>query len=378
MLSPAGRTVLLNPGPVNVSPRVAQALLRGDLCHREHEFAVLQARIRELLCHAFAPDGEYTPVLLTGSGTAAMEAAVASSLSPARKMLVLNNGVYGERLAQMATIHGFQCMELTSPWTAPPDVALLDRTLQEDPAIEVVCLVHHETTTGLLNPVAAVGEVVRQNGRVLLLDSVSGLGGEEIDVAAAGVGLCVGTANKCIQGLPGISFILVKKSEMARMQSIPPRSLYFHLPMLHTHQERQSTPFTPSVQIMYAFDEALQELLEEGVSQRIMRYRAAATLLRDGFDHLGLKYLLPPDLRSNTITSLELPAGFSYDMLHDALKARGYVIYAGQGDLATKIFRVANMGHLTCDDFRGFLAALAAVLKRSTSNVQRPPSERQH
>jgi 2-aminoethylphosphonate-pyruvate transaminase len=358
----SGRTVLLNPGPVNVSPRVAQALLRGDLCHREDEFSVLQSRVRELLCHAFAPHGNYTAVLLTGSGTAALEAAVASALHPQRKMLVINNGVYGARMAQMASIHGFDVVELTCPWTSPPDLGQIARTLQEDPTIEVVCLVHHETTTGLLNPIAAIGEIVAQHRRVLLVDSISGLGGEEIDLARAGIGLCVGTANKCIQGLPGVSFVLVKNSEMQRMQDFPPRTLYFHLPMLYAHQQRQSTPFTPAIQVMYALDEALQELLEEGVAQRLVRYRTAAHSLRNGFESLGLKCLLPPDQRSNTITSLELPAGFTYEALHDALKARGYVIYAGQGELATKVFRVANMGHLALEQFQGFLAALKEVL----------------
>jgi 2-aminoethylphosphonate-pyruvate transaminase len=362
MTASSGRTVLLNPGPVNVSPRVAQALLRGDLCHREHEFSALQSRVRELLCQAFAPHDEYTAVLLTGSGTAALEAAIASSLNPQRKMLVINNGVYGARIAQMASIHGLAVVELTFPWTSPPDLGQIDRMLRADPAIEVVSLVHHETTTGLLNPVAAIGAMVREHGRVLLVDSISGLGGEQIDLATAGIGLCVGTANKCIQGLPGVSFVLVKNAEMQRMQDFPPRTLYFHLPMLYAHQQHESTPFTPAIQVMYALDEALQELLEEGVAQRVARYRTAAHLLRDGFESLGLKCLLPADLRSNTITSLELPAGFTYEALHDALKARGYVIYAGQGDLATKVFRVANMGHLTHDVFRGFLTALREVI----------------
>jgi 2-aminoethylphosphonate-pyruvate transaminase len=156
----------------------------------------------------------------------------------------------------------------------------------------------------------------------------------------------------------------VRNSDMERMQAFPPRTLYLHLPLLHTHQQRESTPFTPAIQAMYAFDEALQELLEEGVAQRIARYRAASHLLRDGFESFGLKCLLPPDLRSNTITSLELPAGFTYEALHDALKARGYVIYAGQGDLAARIFRVANMGDLQLGDFRSFLTALGEVLSR--------------
>jgi 2-aminoethylphosphonate-pyruvate transaminase len=364
MITSTGHTILLNPGPVNVSPRVAQALLRGDLCHREGEFSVLQSRVRELLCRAFAPHGDYTAVLLTGSGTAALEAAVTSSLNPQRKMLVINNGVYGARMAQIASIHGFDVVELTFPWTNPPDLGQIDRALREDATIEVVSLVHHETTTGLLNPLAAIGEMVRQHGRVLLVDSISGLGGEAIDLATSGIGLCVGTANKCIQGLPGVSFVLVKNADMERMQAFPPRTLYCHLPMLYTHQQRASTPFTPAIQVMYAFDEALQELLEEGVAQRVVRYWTAAHLLRDGFKSLGLKCLLPPDLRSNTITSLELPAGFTYEALHDALKARGYVIYAGQGDLAARVFRVANMGHLSVDQFRGFLTALTEVLAR--------------
>jgi 2-aminoethylphosphonate-pyruvate transaminase len=364
MMTASGRTVLLNPGPVNVSPRVAQAMLRGDLCHREREFGILQARIRESLCRAFAPHGDYTAVLLTGSGTAALEAAVASSLHPQRKMLVINNGVYGARMAQIASVHGFDYAELHFPWTSPPDLGQIDRALGADPAIEVVSLVHHETTTGLLNPVAAVGDIVRRHGRVLLVDSISGLGGEEVDVAGADIALCVGTANKCIQGLPGVSFVLVKNTDMARMQALPPRTLYLHLPMLYAHQQRESTPFTPAIQAMYAFDEALQELLEEGVPQRIARYRMAASQLREGFTSLGLKYLLPPDLQSNTITSLELPSGFTYEVLHDALKARGYVIYAGQGDLAARIFRIANMGDLTGDQLRGFLTALREVLAK--------------
>jgi 2-aminoethylphosphonate-pyruvate transaminase len=356
------RPVLLNPGPVNVSPRVTQALLRGDLCHREREFSALQSRVRELLCRAFTPHDDYTAVLLTGSGTAALEAAVASSLHPQRRMLVINNGVYGARMAEMASIHGFDVVELIFPWTSPPDLERVERTLRADAAIEVVCLVHHETTTGLLNPVADIGDIVRRHGRVLLVDSISGLGGEEIDLRTANVGLCVGTANKCIQGLPGVSFVLVRHTDMERMQAFPPRTLYLHLPMLYAHQQRESTPFTPAIQALYGLDEALQELIEEGVPQRIARYRAAATLLRAGCDSLGLKCLLPPALRSNTITSLELPAGLTYEALHAALKARGYVIYAGQGDLARRIFRIANMGHLTLDQFRGFLTALAEAL----------------
>ena len=355
------RTILLNPGPVNISERVRRALLREDICHREDEFSRLMASIRSRLADAFAPNG-FTSVLITGSGTAALEAAVASSVETGRAMLVVVNGVYGERIARMATLHGVRVVEVAGEWTRPPDLARVEAALQSDPGIQVVAMVHHETTAGLINPVQEGGRLVKATGKSFLVDSISGLGGETLNLEAAGVDLCVGTANKCIQGVPGLSFVLVRHEEMARLVSIPPRSVYLSLPTNWQAQEKGEPLFTPAVQVGYALDEALAELLEETVPARIARYTSAAALLRDGFRRLGLSFLLPPPLRGNTITALELPAGFSYARLHDQLKARGFVIYAGQGALAPKIFRVANMGDVSLDEYREFLTALEAVL----------------
>jgi 2-aminoethylphosphonate-pyruvate transaminase len=353
--------ILLNPGPVNVSPRVQQALLRGDLCHREEEFSDLLADIRAKLLRAFAPNG-YTAVPLSGSGTLAVETMVSSALPEGRKLLVINNGVYGERMLRMAEAHRIPVVELRHGWTERPDLAQVEDTLRSDPAIGAVALVHHETTTGLLNPVAEIGSISRRAGRLLLLDAVSALAGEDLDLVRDGVDLCACTANKCVQGLPGVSFVLARNEAMSAMQEYPPRSLYLNLPTHWEAQERRSIPFTPSVQAWYALDAALDELLEETVTARVLRYRAAAQLLREGFARLGLKFLLPPEYRVNSLTSLLLPEGMTYQRLHDGLKARGFVIYEGQGKLQTGIFRVANMGHLTLDDFRLFLEALGAVL----------------
>lgn len=353
--------ILLNPGPVNVSPRVQQALLRGDLCHREEEFSDLLADIRAKLLRAFAPDG-YTAVPLSGSGTSAVEAMVSSALPEGRKLLVINNGVYGERMKRMAEAHRIPVVELRYGWTERPDLAQVEDALRGDPAIGAVALVHHETTTGLLNPVAEVGSVSRRAGRLLLLDAVSALAGEDLDLVRDAVDLCACTANKCVQGLPGVSFVLARNEAMVAMQEYPPRSLYLSLPLHWEAQERRSIPFTPSVQVWYALDAALDELLEETVTARVRRYCAAAQLLREGFARLGLTLLLPPEYRANSLTSLLLPEGMTYQRLHDDLKARGFVIYEGQGKLQTGIFRVANMGHLTPDDFRRFLGALGAVL----------------
>ena len=354
--------ILLNPGPVNVSPRVQQALLRGDLCHREEEFSDLLVAIRTKLLQAFAPSG-YTAVPVTGSGTLAVEAMVSSALPEGKKLLVINNGVYGERMLHMAEAHRIPAVELRYDWTERPALGQIESTLRADPAIDAVALVHHETTTGLLNLVTEVGAITRRAGRRLLLDAVSSLAAEDLDLIRDGVDLCACTANKCVQGLPGVSFVLVRTDAMAAMQHYPRRSLYLHLPLHWEAQEKRSIPFTPSVQTWYALDAALDELLEETVTKRVKRHYTAAQLLRDGFARLGLKALLPAAHQSNTLTSLLLPEGMTYPRIHDGLKERGFVIYEGQGRLQTGIFRVANMGHLTLDDFRRFLAALEEVLR---------------
>lgn len=353
--------ILLNPGPVNVSPRVQQALLRGDLCHREEEFSDLLVAIRTKLLRAFAPH-DYTAVPVSGSGTLAVEAMVSSAMPEGKKLLVLNNGVYGERILRMAEAHRIPTVELRYGWTERPDLAQIESTLKADPTIHAVALVHHETTTGLLNLVNEVGAITHQTGHWVLLDAVSALASEELDMVRDGVDLCACTANKCIQGLPGVSFVLVRNEAMAAMQQYPRRSLYLHLPLHWEAQERRSIPFTPSVQTWYALDEALDELLEETVTGRIQRYHAAARLLREGFAQLGLRSLLPSNLQSNSLTSLLLPEGMTYQPIHDGLKERGFIIYEGQGKLQTGVFRVAHMGHLTLDDFRRFLTALGAVL----------------
>lgn len=355
--------ILLNPGPVNVSPRVTAALARGDLCHREPECTEVLARIRARLVQAFAPRGGFSAVLITGSGTAAVEMAVTSVLSARGRLVVVANGVYGERIAVIAAAARLPHSIAQSAWTVPPDMAHLEQAIRE-PDVEAVAVVHHETTTGLLNPVADVGRLARAHGKLLLIDAVSGLAGDPLDLAAVGADLVVGTANKCIQGLPGMSFVLVRDTIMERLAGHPRRSLYLSLPVHHEAAVRDSTPFTPAVQVAYAFDEALAELLEEGVANRIARYATAAALLRVGFERMGLGCVLPPPRRSNSITSVWLPAGRPYAELHDGLKARGFVVYEGQGKLAREIFRVANMGHLVRADFERFLAALEAVLAR--------------
>ena len=357
--------MLLNPGPVNVSERVRAALQRPDICHREPEFADLLQGIRQKLLRAFVPGAEqdYTAIVLTGSGTAAVEAALLSSVPPGKRALIINNGVYGERMASMVALHRLGVSELKFDWGVRPALEKLRLALRQHPEVHTVAMVHHETTTGLINPVKEIAEVVDSLNRAFLVDSVSGLGGEPLEIARSNIYAVAGTAGKCIQGFPGVSFVLVRKGFMERMKGYPKRSWYLNLANYYEEQERGSLPFTPAVQVYYAFDEALNELLEEGVANRIQRYHRASTMIRQRMDALGLKPVLASELQSNTITAYHLPPGLTYPALHDRLKEEGYVIYAGQGQLENKVFRVANMGALSEDNFEGFLRAFKRVVE---------------
>jgi 2-aminoethylphosphonate-pyruvate transaminase len=256
--------MLLNPGPVNVSERVRQALIRPDICHRESDFAELQQGIQAKLLKAFVPgaEAEYAAILVTGSGTAAVESALMSSIPHGKRALIINNGVYGERMSQMVGLHRLGVSELKHEWTERPDPERLRLALRQHPEVHAVGMVHHETTTGLLNPGKAIAEVVDGLNRVFILDAVSALAGESIDIAGSKIYMVAGTAGKCIQGFPGVSFVLVRKGFLERMRAYPKRSLYLHLTHYVDDQGRATVPFTPAVQLYYAFDEALSELLE--------------------------------------------------------------------------------------------------------------------
>ena len=356
--------ILLNPGPVNVSERVRQALMRPDICHRESEFTDLLQGIREKLIRAFAPNysSEYVALVITGSGTAAVEAAITSCVAPGRRLMVIKNGVYSQRISQMAAAHKIQAAELAGEWDQRFSVEPVTVALRQNAAIQAIAVVQHETSTGMVNPVKDIAAIAKKMGRYLLVDGVSSLAGEEIDFNAYNIGLIAGSSGKCIQGFPGVGFVIVRRDLMEQMVNYERRSVYLHLPAYYKEQEEGSIPFTPAVQLYYAFDEALNELLEEGVANRIARYRKAARTIRNYMRAMRMRFYLREPLWSSTLTAFRLPEGVYYDHLHDLLRERGYVIYAGQAQLAESLFRIANMGALTDAQIDGFLKAFEAVL----------------
>ena len=362
-VAPPKRQALFCPGPVNLTQHVKNAMGATEICHREPEFTHLLQTIRAKLLHALGLDGRYAAALFSGSGTAALEAAVLSCLDSGKKLLVINNGVYGSRIAQLARIHGLALVEIRSPLTERPDLDRVAAALKRDAQIGTVAMVHHGTSTGMLNPLEQVGALTKKMRRRFLVDAISSVGGEAMDLFKSNVGLCVGSAGKCLQAAPGLAFVLVSQEEASRILKLRPRSLYLDLGLALKSQEAGDPPFTPAIPLYAAFHAALDELIKESLRMRIARYRQRATFLRSGFKKLGLQFLLDEKFISNTLTTCWVPKGVSYQQLHDRLKRAGFVIYAGQSELRNKIFRVAHMGQLLQTDLAGLLKELKETLE---------------
>ncbi|MBM3221208.1 MAG: 2-aminoethylphosphonate--pyruvate transaminase [Candidatus Rokubacteria bacterium] len=359
-------SILLNPGPANTTATVKQALVMDDLCHREPECFEMIRRCRERLVALAGAGPDFTAVLFAGSGTASVEAAIASAVPPGEALLVVDNGVYGDRVGRIARAHGIAFHPVKSDIFTPVDPAAVEQTLRAHAEVSHVAVVHHETTTGLLNPVAEVARVAHALGRRVIVDAMSSLFGERLDVAQDGIDFVAASANKCLQGMPGVSFVIGRRSAVEALAGAAPRSVYLDLHGHYASQEQDNTPFTPAVQVLHAMEQALVELDAETVKRRIERYAESARVLREGLTRLGLEILVAEPARSNTLTTFRLPAGVGYDALHDAMKRRGYIIYAGQGPLKSYAFRVANMGTLTPEDMRGVVAAFTGAIQEAT------------
>jgi 2-aminoethylphosphonate-pyruvate transaminase len=358
--------LLLNPGPVTLSERVRRALLEPDLCHRESEYSDLQTEIRARLLQVYglSPD-PWASVLLTGSGTAAVEAMISTLVPADGRLLVLENGVYGERMSEMARRHAIPVEALSASWEAAIDLEGLRQRLATG-AFTHLAVVHHETTTGRLNPLARVIEIAAAAGVQVLVDGVSSFGGEPIDFSHAALAAVAGTGNKCLHGIPGAAFVVTRRPALARAAA---RTLYLDLADWCRAQDQQGTPFTPSIPAYYALREALREHAEEGgVSARHARFAALAEQVAQGLAQRGIRPVLPAGESSVVLRAYFLPAGVTYSALHDHLKARGFVIYAGQARLAQTLFRISTMGALSVADMDRLLAAFSELLGiRSTA-----------
>ncbi len=363
----------MNPGPVNVTERVRRALLGSDLCHREKEFSVLLKGIRKKILKIFGIQKTHSVAVFTGSGTAALEAMLSAVVQKNKKVLVLSNGVYGERIQYILETHGSPVKCLASDLGSFPKLKTIEEALKNDSSLHAVAMVHHETSTGMLNPLAEVGAIVKKHKKTFLVDAVSSLGAEKIDFERWGIDFCAGTAGKCLHGFPGVSFVIVSKRASEKFGGQKAKTLYLDLFGTLKAEEKGDTSFTPAVQLFYAFNEALDELSDEGLLKRMKKYREKNARLENGFSSLGVRFLVPKERRSHVLTALWMPASLSYSQLHEKLKKEGFIIYAGQSFLKDKIFRVANLGDVSLKNIDRFLSALKKYSLRNNERIPLKP-----
>jgi 2-aminoethylphosphonate-pyruvate transaminase len=369
--------VLFSPGPVMTSARVKAALVHHDVCHRDTDYAAVVERLQQKLRPAFGASPAHEMLLLTGSGTAAMEMAISSVVPPGQKLLVIANGAFGDRLDEIAALHGIPRVTLRSTWGELPDVRQVGRALESDPEIAAVAMIQHETSVGLLNPVGEVGRLCRARGVTLIVDAVSALGAEDVDVVRDGVDICYSSANKCLHSVSGVSFLCVAPEVWPRIAGVAPRVYYLDLVRHRRYlEELRQTPFTPAVSSFFALEAALDELGEQGgVPARRELYRKRSLRIRRVFADLGFESFTNTGRESHTISMLRLPDGLSVDDLYDRMKARGFIIYRAKGHLAARYIQIANMGELsdaTIDAFLGAVAAVVGEARRVGAGIARP------
>ena len=353
--------LLLTPGPLSTTPSVKEVMLR-DWCTWDDDYnrgvvQVIRSKLVELATRA---EG-YTSVLMQGSGTFVVEAMVGTAIAGDGKLLILSNGAYGQRIARIARVLAIDHAVIDSGELDPPDPHQVDKALAEDHAITHVTMVHGETATGMLNPIAAVGEVVRRRNRVFIVDAMSTFGGIPMDLDDIGIDFLVSSANKCIQGVPGFGFILARERALAECEGRA-RSLSLDVYDQWRVMEEGSGKwrFTSPTHTVRAFAQALIELEEEGgVEKRHERYQENHRVLVEGMERLGFRCFLSESNRSPIITAFHDPEESTYDFkrFYADLKSRGFVIYPGNVTEANT-FRIGTIGHVFPSDIRLLIAAI--------------------
>lgn len=358
------RNILLNPGPATTTDSVKYAQIVPDICPREKEFGRIIQQIREDLVKIVKGDGNYTSILFGGSGTSVMDACINSVVPSNKKIAIINNGAYGERMVKIAKVYRIPCIELFFEWGKMPDLAKIKKTLERNKNIACLAMIHHETTTGMLNPVKEVGEIVKEFKCVFIVDTISSFAGIPINIKDYKIDFMMSTSNKCIQGMAGLSFVICKKQELEKTKDYSKRSFYLNLYQQYDYFEKKGEmQFTSPVQVAYALRQAIKEYFEEGGENRYRRYTQNWKILRKGLKKMGFRFLLKKEEESHILTTILEPEDPNYDFnkMHDLLYEKGFTIYPGKiGKKNT--FRLANMGAIDHKDIEKFLIALKEAL----------------
>ncbi len=355
--------LLLTPGPITTSAATKAAMLR-DWGSRDHDFTQLTARVRERITALAGATARHTCVPLQGSGTFAVEAMIGTLVPAGGKLLVLVNGAYGRRMATICERIGRAHAELVVPEDSALEAAAVEAALAADQAISHVAVVHCETTSGLLNPVAGIAHAVAGRGRRLLIDAMSAFGALELDAGQVPFEALAASANKCLEGVPGVAFVIAEREALeAAAGNAPSLSLDLHA-QWRGFEANGQWRFTPPTHVLAALDEALRaHAAEGGTPGRGARYRRNCEVLVEGLRGLGFETLLADALQAPIIVTFRAPAdpNFRFEDFYERLRKRGYVIYPGKLT-AEESFRIGCIGQLDEDDMRGAVAAVAAVL----------------
>ena len=354
---------LLTPGPLTTSLSVKEAMLR-DLGSRDDEFIAINRRMRQKLVQLARAEDTHVCVPLQGSGTFAVEAMLATFLSRKTKVLILINGAYGERMAKMCALAELPHAAIRWAEDQPVDPAALATALVDDPAVTHVAVVHCETTSGILNPIEEIAAETARQGRRLLIESMSAFGALPVDARRMAFDALVASSNKCIEGVPGLGFVIARKDALSVCAgNAPVLSLDLH-DQWQSMEKNCQWRFTPPVHVILAMDQALKEHEQEGgVEGRGARYRQNCRILVEGMRALGFETLLPDRLQAPIIVTFLMPAdpSFVFAIFYDRLRAKGYVIYPGKLTVADS-FRIGCVGRLGAAEMHGALAAIREAM----------------
>ena len=353
------REVLLNPGPSTTTDSVKYAQVVPDICPRELEFGNLMEKVAEDLTSFVADPKDYISIMFGCSGTGADEAMVSSCVPPDGKLLVVDNGSYGARLAKIAQVYNIDMDIFKSSTYEPIDIAALEEKMKTG-GYTTFAIVYHETTTGLLNPLEKICPMAKKYGMTTIVDIVSAYGGMPINLEKLGIDFASTTSNKHIGGMAGVGIVICRRSELLKQKEWPMRSYYLNLFDQYKYfLETKQTRFTPPVQTFYALRQAITETKVETIEKRYERFTACWKILVKALKEIGLKMLVAEENQSHFITAILIPETpeYSFTALHDYAKSFGFTIYPGKlGNIDT--FRIANMGDIKPEEMTHFTCVL--------------------
>lgn len=359
------RNILLNPGPSTTTDTVKMAQVVPDICPREKEFAGLMKGLRsDLLKVAHAPADQYTAVLFCGSGTINIDICINSLLPENKKVLVVNNGAYNSRAVEVCQMYHLPCIDLKSSVFERPSLAEVERTLQENPDVAMVYCCHHETGTGVLNPIREIGALAHKYGAIFVSDTTSSLGMIPIDVVKDNIDFCMASAQKGLMAMSGLSYIIGREDIIKESKNYPTRSYYTNLYLQYEYFEKTGEMhFTPPVQTIYATIQALKEYFAEGEESKFSRHRRVYEAIHRGIDKLGFETVIDPKIESGLVVSVKYPddPNWSFEKVHDYCYARGYTIYPGKIS-TSDTFRLCALGAIDEPDIVAFFKVLEQAL----------------